>query len=188
MASADDAEVIVESGEIRAGEVCEVTIIPSYVGEISEDPYDEDYSYGRGYPIDVTIMGERNGVQQSASAEVNLLSGEDTVEEEAAGYRDRFVEWLAENHTELGITEETEWTPTIVAPHILIVTHYLFFSDEWEMGLTWHVMIPPYDWARIYLRHRYDSTVPQYAYEISSLQAEPVEVPHEYDVPEEVDR
>jgi len=32
--------------------------------------------------------------------------------------------------------------------------YYLFFSPEWEMGLRWHVMIPPHDWAEIYLRRR----------------------------------
>ncbi len=58
---------------------------------------------------------------------------------------------------------------------------YIFLSEEWEMYVTWHVMIPPYDWARIYLRHRYNQTAPTYAFEISSVQeqAEPqaIEVP-----------
>jgi hypothetical protein len=42
-------------------------------------------------------------------------------------------------------------------------------------------MIPPYDWAKIYLRHRFDESAPTYAFEISSIQgkAEPeaIEVP-----------
>ena len=38
----------------------------------------------------------------------------------------------------------------------LIVSHYLFFSEEWEMHVEWHIMVPPYDWAKIDLRHMFD--------------------------------
>jgi hypothetical protein len=36
----------------------------------------------------------------------------------------------------------------------------------------WHVMIPPHDWAKIDLRHRFDQLAPSYAFEISSLDAD----------------
>ena len=39
------------------------------------------------------------------------------------------------------------------------------------MGLTWHVMIPPDDWARIYLRRRFHEIRPSHAFEIASLDA-----------------
>jgi hypothetical protein len=56
--------------------------------------------------------------------------------------------------------------------------HYLFFSDEWEMHVAWHIMIPPYDWVRIDLRRRYVETAPSRAFEISSRSsgAEPIEI------------
>jgi len=60
--------------------------------------------------------------------------------------QDAFIPWLEANHPEFGITAETEWTPTIVRPHFMVVMYYLFFSDEWEMGVRWHVMISPYDY------------------------------------------
>jgi hypothetical protein len=89
-----------------------------------------------------------------------------------------FVVWLAKKHPELAITNKTIWTGTVVNPRVLVVTHYMFLSEEWEMYVTWHVMIPPYDWAKIYLRHRFDNTAPTYAFEISSIQgqAEPVAI------------
>lgn len=90
----------------------------------------------------------------------------------AAEIRDRFVAWLAANHPEFGITNETEWTGTIVRPHVMVVMFYLYFSEEWEMGVSWHVMIPPHDWPRIYLRRRSTEAQPSYAFEISSLEAE----------------
>ncbi|GAJ04175.1 unnamed protein product, partial [marine sediment metagenome] len=60
----------------------------------------------------------------------------------------------------------------IVLPHIMVVMYYLFFSEDWEMGLRWHVTIPPYDWAEIYLRHRTTEVSPTYAFKISSLEAQ----------------
>jgi len=90
----------------------------------------------------------------------------------ATELRDKFIPWLAANHPELGITSQTEWTGTIVTPHIMVVMYYLFFSEDWEMGLRWHVTIPPYDWVEIYLRHRTTEVSPSYAFKISSLEAQ----------------
>lgn len=63
-----------------------------------------------------------------------------------------------------------------------MVSHYLFFSEEWELHIEWHIMMPPDDWARIDLRHRFDELEPSYAFEISSVNATssepvPMEVP-----------
>ena len=86
--------------------------------------------------------------------------------------RDKFIPWLAANHPEFGITSETEWTGTIVKPDIMVVMYYLYFSEDWEMGVQWHVTIPPHNWARIYLRHRITEVRPSYAFEISSWSEE----------------
>ena len=63
------------------------------------------------------------------------------------------------------------------------MSHYLFFSDEWEMGMQWHVTIAPHDWARIYLRRRFTEASPSASFEIPSLSdpaSEPQEIqPHE---------
>lgn len=75
----------------------------------------------------------------------------------------------------------------MVRPVWLVVTHYLFLSDEWEMGVSWHIMIPPSDWTRIYLRHRFDEMTPSLAFEISS-RANATEPPHEIEPPDEVTR
>lgn len=190
-ATANDAEVTVEPEEILPGEVCEVTVIPAVTfPEDWEGPSEgmDDLPYGEGVEVLVSIVGERDGAEQTADVSLNVLPGEDTVEEYATEMRDLFIPWLAEAHPEFGITADTEWTPTIVKPHILVVTHYLFFSEEWEMSVMWHVMIPPYNWAHIYLRPRYTGTVPQYAYEIPSVTADPLPDPVPMEVPTEIDR
>jgi hypothetical protein len=73
---------------------------------------------------------------------------------------------------ELGITSEVEWVGVNIRPNFMVVMYYLFISDEWEMGMTWHVMIHPHDWSRIYLRHRYTETAPTLAFELSSYTME----------------
>jgi hypothetical protein len=93
--------------------------------------------------------------------------------------RDRFVAWLAAAHPELGITPGTTWRRVPAGAEILVVEHELFFSDAWELGLSWHVMIAPDDWAEIYLRHRGDELAPSFAARITSVSGgvAPVEVP-----------
>ncbi|UCE48572.1 MAG: hypothetical protein JSW47_00180 [Phycisphaerales bacterium] len=166
-----EATVSIEPNAILPGEVAELTIIPNET-IFPVEPNDVDPNYilppdGNRpvVPIDpegpemerhvcVGLQAERGGVRRSRLIEINVLPGEDHLDETAAFYRDLFVPWLAEHHPELGITGLTEWTGTIVKPRILVVMYYLFFSQEWEMGVRWHVMIPPHDWAEIYLRRR----------------------------------
>lgn len=65
-----------------------------------------------------------------------------------------FVQFLAANYPDFGIDETITWTATLNAPQILVVEHYLFMSEFWEMELSRHVMIAPYDWINVYLRPR----------------------------------
>lgn len=167
---APGAEVVVYHGDILEGEVAEVVVIPA-PGSI-------------GQIIEVTITGTRGNVTDEKVASFEVAEGEDDRQEYAEELLDKFVSWLATNHPELGITEDTVWDGTTVSPIWLVVSHYLFFSEEWELHLEWHVMVPPHDWARIDLRHRLDELEPSYAFEISSVNAtsEPIAI----EVPETV--
>lgn len=167
-ASAPKAVVSVENEDILPGQVAEITVIPESL-EDSQKQYPDE-----GREIIAEIRATYDGVSRTIEVPVRITSEEeDLVGATAAEMRDLFIPWLAANHPELGITESTSWDGTIVTPHILIVTHYLFFSADWEMHVFWHVMIPPYDWARIELRHRFDETLPSLAFEIPSRSAEP---------------
>lgn len=172
-ATAPGAQVVVEPQSARPGMVAEITVIPAADQQETTVP--------------VTIRGVRDGETREITASLDVLADMPGVDEERGAYaatvRDRFVPWLEANHPELGITTSTSWTGTVVTPQILVVMHYLFFSAEWEMHVDWHIMIPPYDWARIDLRHRFDETRPSYAFEIESWSSEteprPTEVPEE---------
>ena len=168
-ATVSGAEVTVYNPAIKSEEVAEVTMTPNQAST--------------NKILTLTIRGKRSGLEQTETITVEVTEGEeDELGALAAEMRDKFIPWLATNHPEFGITSETEWTGTIVNPNIMVVMHYIFYSEDWEMYLTWHVTIPPYDWTRIYLRHRFTETCPSCAFEISSVQGQ--EQPHVIEVPE----
>ncbi len=163
-ATAPGAEVVIYQQDIVEGEVAEVVVIPApaSVGTI----------------IEVTITGTLGSQIDEKVVSFDVVEGEDDRQEYAEELLDRFVTWLATNHPELGITDDTAWNGTMVSPVWLVVSHYLFFSEEWEAHIGWHIMVPPDDWARIDLRHRFDELEPSYAFEISSVNttSEPVPI------------
>ena len=169
-AKARGAEVVIYQQDIVEGQVAEVVVIPKQASI--------------GKTIKVTITGKQGKLTDKKVVSFKVVEGEDDRQEYAGILLDRFVSWLATNHPELGITEDTAWNGTMVSPVWLVVSHYLFFSEEWEVHISWHIMVPPYDWAKIDLRHRFDELEPSYAFEISSLNATSEPVPTE--VPETV--
>jgi len=168
-ATASGAEVVIYQEDIFEGEVAEVVVIPAQASI--------------GTRIEVTITGNRGSASDEKVASFEVAEGEDDRQEDAEKLLGRFVSWLATNHPELGITDDTVWDGTTVSPvQWLVVSHYLFFSEEWEAHIEWHIMIPPSDWARINLRRRFDELEPSSAFEISSVNATssepiPMEVP-----------
>jgi hypothetical protein len=107
------------------------------------------------YTIEVTltITGSEIGVTRN-SAYIKIVDWTSTVTAEIIEIRDRFVEYLEENCTTFQINESTSWDAFGNAPMILIVEHYLFKSEYWEMEISRHVTIQPHDWVKIYLRPR----------------------------------
>jgi hypothetical protein len=155
-ATAELARILeIEPALLTPGEVVEVTVVPDEVG------HDVTGS--------VTITGARDGRLSVVERSLPIWAEDDGRAEDAARIRDLFVPWIVAEHPELGIDGTTEWIGTIVQPQILVVSHYLYLTDEWEMGIEWHVMMPPDDWARMYLRHRYDESAPTIAAVISTV-------------------
>jgi len=153
--STPEAEVAVVPSEIVQGQVAEVTVIPTPASV--------------GETIEVAVRGTRDGLTDEKSLTFTVAEGEDDRSEYAAELRDRFTSWLAANQPDLGITPGTEWVGTMVSPVWLVVSYYLFFSEEWEMHIEWHIMIAPDDWAKMDLRRRFTETKPSSAFEISSV-------------------
>ena len=163
-ATAPGSEVVIYQEDIVEGKVAEVVVIPG--------------TASIGTVIEVTITGNRASASDEKVVRFDVVEGEDDRQEYAEELLDRFVPWLATNHPELGITDDIAWNGTMVSPVWLVVSHYLFFSEEWEAHISWHIMVPPDDWARVDFRHRFDELAPSYAFEISSVNAtsEPVQI------------
>ncbi len=164
-AIAPGAAVAVQPGLLSPGQVGEVSVIPG-IDSV-------------GSNVTVTITAEKDGLIQDRTLTFFVYQGQYTEEGHARRIRDAFVGWLQAAHPELGITNQTQWLGTVVSPHWLVVSHYLFFSSGWEMHVYWHVMIPPYDWARVDLRQRGTALTPTVSFEISSMSANlpPHEIP-----------
>lgn len=155
-ASADGAQVTIERGQISEGEVAEVTVVA--------DPATAER------PLNITVTGRRGDVEQAATRSTTVFPWEDDRGVFAAQLLDLFTIWLADQQPALGIDADTEFTGSFVAPGLLVVSHYLFMSDEWEVGLSWHIMVAPDDWAEIYLRPRREAA-PTLAFRLASQQA-----------------
>ena len=167
-ASVPGATVSIDNPAIKPGQVAEVIVIPDQAST--------------NKILTITFSGDRSGFRQTVTVDVEVLDLDDDLSEIAEVMRDKFVPWLAVNHPEFGISGETYWTGTIVNPGILVVMHYIFHSENWEMYVTWHVTIAPYDWTRIYLRPRFTETCSTMAFEISSVEGE--EEPHSIELPD----
>jgi hypothetical protein len=169
-AEATNAEVSIENENILQNEVAEVTVVPDTGSE--------------GKTVTVNFTAARGDITKDTTVAFEVIEGMDDRKETAVELKQKFVAWLAETQPELGITDKTEWVGTMVSPQWLVVSHYLFFSDEWEMHIEWHIMIAPDDWARIDLRRRFEEVSPSKAFEITSREAD--DVPISIMVPETV--
>ena len=146
----------VEPATITAGGIAEVT----FAAEPVQDEVEAT----------LTVTATRGEVERSDRRQVFVIPGEDDREEVARQLLAVFAGWLEENHPELGITPQTEFAGSLVAPRLLVVSHYLFENDAHELGVSWHIMVAPDDWSEIYLRPR-DSLVPTRAFRLSSWSA-----------------
>jgi hypothetical protein len=161
-AEAPGASVTVGPEAISAGYVAEVVVVPEEVSN--------------GDTIMVSITGQRGEFIRTETATLNVREEpEDIIAKTifATALRDIFVAWLEENEPDIEITSDVEWTGAMIYPYgPEDIGYYLFFSEEWEMGVRWHSSDGFDDWAKIYLRMRTIEVTPSKAFEIASMKAE----------------
>jgi len=133
----------------------------------------------------LTVTGSRAGVDRSVSRTIPVFPMADERAADARPYADRWLRWLATEHPELGIRPDGTWEPIFVST-LLVVSHYSYWSDDWELTLAWHNMIAPHDWSDIYLRRRGTDALPSLAFRIDSVSGETE--PHAIDPPTELVR
>jgi hypothetical protein len=154
-ATATGAKVTeIKPAELKPGVVGEVWVVPDAATEEAT--------------ISTDITATRGGVVQTEKRTTRIMPFEDDRAEQAQPYFDMWVDWLAANHPEFGISKSTKWDSSYVMA-LLIVSHYAYFSDEWEMKVSWHVMIAPDDFTEVYLRHRGTDTTWTHAFRMDSF-------------------
>ena len=104
--------------------------------------------------IGQTIQLKVNIGKISDSATLNVWDWDNSEQEQTYEKLTPFLTYLSQNKPHLNINSTTPWVISCNDAGILIVEHYLFKSTTWELELSWHVMIPPYDWVQVYLRPR----------------------------------
>lgn len=154
-ASATGATILgIEPVELSQGTVGEVCVVPDATSV-------EAVAH-------VTITATCDGVTVSVERSLPVFPMADERFADAGPYFDRWVAWLVAEHPELGITGSTGWTPEFVST-LLVVSHYAWWSDEWEVTVLWHNMIAPHDWTEVHLRHRWTDVAPSLAFRIDSV-------------------
>jgi hypothetical protein len=133
----------------------------------------------------VTITATRDGVTKTVTRSLPVFPMVDERAKDARPYFERWVAWLAAEHPELGISAGGTWEP-VFASTLLVVSHYAYWSEDWEMTVAWHNMIAPYDWTEVHLRRRGVDAAPSLAFRIDSVSG--ATAPHEVEPPEVVVR
>ena len=125
------------------------------VPEVSEDT-----------PFTVTVTAARGDESRSLTIDATAVAGSDDLADTA---REIAAVFLARVHDQVqGLPAEpaglTNGTPVA---GLLVVSHYAWFTEAYEIGLAWHIMIAPSDFAEMYVRPRGSST-PTRAFRINS--------------------
>jgi len=164
---------------IRAIEPQSVT--PGIVGEVwvVPDPSTVETT------AHVAITATRGAVVRTIERSLPVFPMIDERAADAQPYFDRWMAWLVAEHPELGITATTAWQPEFVST-LLVVSHYAWWSQDWEVAVLWHNMIAPYDWTEIQMRHRWTESAPSLAFRIDSVSGDTA--PHAVEPPEVVVR
>jgi hypothetical protein len=109
----------------------------------------------------IKIISSHNGAEKTKelSVEIYYWSGNF---DDAKTRLTEFRQWVEHNKPQY--SSLFIGNPRIYStyPQTLIVEHYTFLNDFYEMRMCYHVMIPPYDWSKLCIR-RLDKTEPELA-------------------------
>lgn len=180
-ASAAGVDVTATATKAKVVEVSPTRLAPGVVGEVwvVADPATDETTGS------VTITGTRGALTRKVTRSLPVFPMKDERAADARPHFERWVAWLSTAHPELGIAKATAWEPVFVST-LLVVSHYSYWSKDWEMTVAWHNMIPPYDWSEVHLRRRGVDTAPSIAFRMDSVSGKTA--PHPVEPPEVVVR
>lgn len=70
-------------------------------------------------------------------------------------YQDTVFQYLMQVYDASGglldSLRQLDWIPCYPYPPLLVVTHHMFVNNDWRNTVLWHNMIPPHNWAKVFL-------------------------------------
>jgi len=92
--------------------------------------------------------------QTQVSVIVSCINWTQNLPSEVIEIKNYFVNYFIDNISSFNVEENNSLEFMGNAPQVLVVEHYLFRTDFWEIEIARHVMIAPYDWVTAYIRPR----------------------------------
>lgn len=103
--------------------------------------------------ITVTVSNQTH--EESVELELELVDWGVNSMNRAVTARERFIDWLAVAHPELGNFGGEQWQVYCHYPQIIIHEHYTHLSDDWEFRVSCHITWNPEDYCEtMWLRPR----------------------------------
>ncbi|MFP5489033.1 MAG: hypothetical protein ACLGHQ_12085 [Acidimicrobiia bacterium] len=165
-AESDDAGPIQLAG-VASIDGATVDLVPSAIepGAVAE-VWVELPDVDREVPLQVTIDARRNVDVRAVTVDATAMPGTDDLEPIALDIAAVFLAELDGSVEMLPVTTDGLADGTPVGG-LLVVSHYAWFTETAEIGLAWHIMVAPDDWAELTIRPR-DELAPTQAFRLSS--------------------
>ncbi|HOJ03024.1 MAG TPA: hypothetical protein PK916_03380 [Bacteroidota bacterium] len=108
-----------------------------------------------GIPVDsfgVTVTAVHGDSSKQLRLGVDVIAWEMGAAGEEVPLRNTMLAWLCKRHPELAELQSQVWWRFVTYPQHLVVEHWTFVSDVWELRMCRHVTISPYTWSLMRLR------------------------------------
>jgi hypothetical protein len=144
--------------------VAELTIKPNFV-EIEDARIHE-----------ILITAKNEITSKLILLEVEMYNWDGAISQENLDRFNNMIDLVQKQNKKYEFLKNEDFFSYCTYPQILIVSHYTFLSENWEIRFCHHEMIPPHDWSMILIRKRgeieaeisykRDSSTNDYVYEI----------------------
>lgn len=120
-------------------------------------------------PLTAAVTATSGSAQHTVTINATAVPGSDDLADDAARILAAIIDRAQATGDEMpGLPSDVGDLPTgTPVAGLLVVSHYAWFTDEVEIGLAWHIMVAPDDWAEVYVRPR-GELVPTHAWRLGS--------------------
>jgi hypothetical protein len=122
--------------------VAELTIKPNFI-EIEDTQIQE-----------ILITAKNEITSKSILLEVEMYHWDGAISQENLDRFNNMIDLVLKQNKKYEFLKDEGFFSYCTYPQILIVSHYTFLSENWEVRFCHHEMIPPHDWSMILIRKR----------------------------------